>query len=87
MSEQDLRELMDRLRQEVANLPDDDVDARSRLDGIIADLDARLDGDESTAATGLRGSIQDSIHQLEARHPDATTVLNNIMMTLANMGI
>jgi hypothetical protein len=87
MSEQNLRDLIDRLRNEVAGLPDQDVAARSRLESIIADLESRLDGDELTSAPGLRNSIQDGIQQLEARHPDATTILNNIMMTLANMGI
>ncbi|KAA3620577.1 MAG: DUF4404 family protein [Proteobacteria bacterium] len=87
MSEQNLRELIDRLRNEVAALPVGDVDARSRLEKIISELEDRLENDEVAQAHGLKGSIQDTIHQIEARHPDATTVLNNIMMTLANMGI
>jgi len=87
MSEHDLRELIERLRGEVNALPAADVDARRRLDGIIADLEERLERDELANPPGLTTSLQDSIHQLEARHPDATTVLNNIMMTLANMGI
>ena len=87
MSEQNLRDLIDRLKGEVAALPEKDVDARSRLESIISDLESRLESDELTAAPGLRGTLQDHIQQLEARHPDATTVLNNIMMTLANMGI
>lgn len=87
MSEQNLRELIGRLRTEIAGLPDQDVEARSRLESIISELEARLDGDENQSIQGLEGSIQDTIRRLEARHPDATTVLNNIMMTLANMGI
>ncbi len=87
MSEQDLRELIERLRHEAAALPGQDVDARKRLEAVIDDLESRLASDELSSSPSLRGSIQDSIHQLEARHPDATTVLNNIMMTLANMGI
>jgi hypothetical protein len=87
MSEQNLRELIGRLRAEIAALPDQDIDARSRLEGIVSELETRLDGDKADGAPALKGSIQDTIHQLEARHPDATTVLNNIMMTLANMGI
>lgn len=92
MSEQALRELVDRLRREVAELPSDApgaAESRRRLEAVIDDLSTRLDDDDDnlTDTGGLRGSIQDTIHQIEARHPDATTVLNNIMMTLANMGI
>jgi hypothetical protein len=87
MSEQSLRELIDRLRREVDALPEQDVDARARLDAIIEDLEQRLDSDALAAAPSLSASIQNGITQLEARHPDATTVLNNIMMALANMGI
>lgn len=87
MSEQNLRDLIERLRTEVDALPVGDVDARSRLESIISELETRLENEEVEQAHGLKGSIQDTIHQIEARHPDATTVLNNIMMTLANMGI
>ena len=86
MSEQDLRELIDKLRNEVETLPSDEVDARRRLNDIIGELDKRLD-DPGAEDQGLVGNLQDSIHELEARHPDTTNLLNNIMMTLANMGI
>ncbi|GJL81645.1 MAG: hypothetical protein DHS20C01_12790 [marine bacterium B5-7] len=91
MSEQDLRQLIESLRVEIARVPEGDADAHSRLETIITELEARLESgtqsDFDELPTGLKGTIQDTIHQIEARHPDATTLLNNIMMTLANMGI
>lgn len=87
MSEQDLRELIDKLRTEVEALPSDDVDARRRLNDIIGELDKKLDDPGAEDHHGLVGNLQDSIHELEARHPDTTNLLNNIMMALANMGI
>jgi hypothetical protein len=87
MSEQDLKELLDKLRNEVEAMPSDDVDARQRLNDIIAELDKKLEEPGTEDHQGLVGNLQDSIHELEARHPDTTTLLNNIMMTLANMGI
>lgn len=87
MSEQELKELIDRLRKEVDALPDDDVAARQRLDAIISELDKKLTEPGSEDHHGLVSNLQDSIKELEARHPDTTTLLNNIMMTLANMGI
>lgn len=87
MSEQDLKALIDKLRKEVDALPDDDVDARQRLNAIIGELDKKLNEPGTEDHHGLIGNLQDSIKELEARHPDTTTLLNNIMMSLANMGI
>lgn len=87
MSEQDLKALIEKLRREVDALPDDDVDAGRRLNTIIGELDKKLNEPGSEDHHGLIGNLQDSIKELEARHPDTTTLLNNIMMTLANMGI
>ncbi len=87
MSEQDLKVLIEKLRREVDALPGDDVDARRRLDAIIGELDKKLNEPGAEDHHGLIGNLQDSIKELEARHPDTTTLLNNIMMTLANMGI
>jgi len=87
MSEQDLKDLIAKLRKEVEALPDDDVDARQRLNAIISELDKKLQEPGTEDHHGLVSNLQDSIKQLEARHPDTTTLLNNIMMTLANMGI
>lgn len=87
MSTQDLRELVDSLKKEIDALPSDDVAARDKLNGIIAELNKKLDEPGSEDHQGLVSNLQDSIKELEARHPDTTTLLNNIMMSLANMGI
>ncbi len=88
MSEEKLRDLIDQLRDEIGALPTEDIDARTRLGGILAELEQQLEDDGSgEPAEGVMAAIQDTVHQIEARHPDATTLLNNIMMTLANMGI
>lgn len=87
MSEQDLKALIDKLRREVDNLPDDDPDARQKLNAIIGEVDKKLNEPGTEDHQGLMGNLQDSIQALEARHPDTTTLLNNILMTLANMGI
>jgi len=87
MSEQDLRDLIDKLRREVEALPVEDVEARDRLNAVISELDKKLDDPGTEDHHGLIGNLQESIKELEARHPDTTTLLNNIMMTLANMGI
>lgn len=86
MSDRKLRELLAQLRSAVSGLPGNAADAHSRLDGIVAELERTLD-DPDRDRRGLVDSIHETVQEIEARHPDATTVLNNIMMTLANMGI
>lgn len=78
---------MDRLRSEVEALPSDDVDARRRLNAIVEELDKKLTEPGTEDHHGLVNNLQTSIKELEVRHPDTTSLLNNIMMTLANMGI
>ena len=87
MSEQELKKLIEQLRKELDALPNDDVEARRRLDAIIGELEKKLEEPGSEDHHGLISNLQDSIKEMEARHPDTTTLLNNIMMTLANMGI
>ena len=87
MSAEDLSKLIDRLREEVAALPSEDVDARRRLNAIIEELDKKLTEPGTEDHHGLVSNLQDSIKELEVRHPQTTSLLNNIMMALANMGI
>lgn len=87
MSAEDLRELIEKLRVEVESLPSDDVEARKRLDAIIEELDKKITEPGTEDHHGLVSNLQDSIKEMEVRHPETTSLLNNIMMTLANMGI
>ena len=87
MSAEDLTKLIDGLRKEVAALPSEDVAARQRLNAIIEELDKKLAEPGTEDHHGLISNLQESIKELEVRHPETTSMLNNIMMTLANMGI
>jgi hypothetical protein len=83
-----LRDDLERLRVELARLTRDDSTARNTLDSLINDIERRIKEPEDTAAHhGLVTSIRDAIRQFEAEHPRATAILNDIMVTLSNMGI
>jgi uncharacterized phage infection (PIP) family protein YhgE len=88
MSDQELRQLLDKLKTEITTITD--TVAVQRLSSIASDLEHSLtadNNDNSSNHDGLTGAIQDAVTDLETRHPDATTLLNNIMMALANIGI
>jgi len=88
MSRQDLQEAIKRLRTEVENLADDEINAKRRLRDLISDLEQQLKSPgDSAHERSLVSGLQQSIEQFEVEHPRITGVLNHIMVTLANMGI
>jgi len=84
----DLHADLARLRQELAELDAGDDVARRRIEELIDNIDKRLD-EAATAEQHrhLTEMISDSIEQFEVEHPRATAILNQIAMTLSNMGI
>ena len=72
------------LRTEIARLDDDDPDSRARLETLAERLRLRLERREQGAVD------QDAIEILEtyqARYPQVTLMINDIMTRLAAMGI
>ena len=88
MSESELRDSLQRLRDEVNNLAVGDSDSRARLDALIADIEHRIEhpGDEQHHASLLE-TLREAKAHFEVEHPSATGILNHIMVTLSNMGI
>jgi hypothetical protein len=79
---------LERLRAELDQLAKDNVEARTRLNGIISDVERRLSApDDESLHRNLLDDIRETIHRFEAEHPRATAILNDIMVTLSNMGI
>lgn len=87
MSDEKLRQELERLRSEAANLDSQDEAGRERLNGVIEQLEKRLSEDEENDDESLFEQVQESIAHFETQHPRATTILNEIMVTLSNMGI
>lgn len=88
MSDEQLRQSLNNLRAELERLENEEAQVRRRLDALIAGVETRLenpgeDGDDQSLIQELRQSIS----QFEVSHPRATSILNEIMITLGNMGI
>lgn len=86
MSDQQLHADLERLRAEVNALSEDNPDSREKLNLLISDIEKQLD-ESSENDEGLIDKLKDAIHQFETEHPRATAILNDIMVTLSNMGI
>ncbi|MDH3694525.1 MAG: DUF4404 family protein [Gammaproteobacteria bacterium] len=88
MPDTELRKLLAELNDEIDSLEPDNENAKQKLGQLVQDLEQRLDNpDDASDHDGVVANVQDTIRQLEVEHPRATGILNNIMMTLSNMGI
>jgi uncharacterized protein (UPF0335 family) len=92
----ELSEALEELRLEINATDPSDGAAKERLNQLISDIERRVQrsresGAEERAeaehADTLLDNIRDAIKQLELEHPRATTLLNQIMMTLGSAGI
>ncbi len=84
----DLHSDLARLREELAGLEAGDDAARARIEQLVDHIDRRLDAAATQAQHhSLTELVSDSIEQFEVEHPRATAILNQIAMTLSNMGI
>jgi hypothetical protein len=86
MPQNKLHKSLERLRDEVNHLAADDIESRERLNNLITDLEVKLARPEDEDE-GLMDNLKESIQHFEAEHPRATAILNDIMVTLSNMGI
>lgn len=84
-----INQTIETLRAEIAQLDGEAYnDSRIRLQQLLQDLEAQQQGGIPTGGYDeLVDSLKDSITHFEVSHPTLTGVLNELMMTLSNMGI
>ena len=77
----DINKKLAELKKELNDIQFQNPSDKSHIDGLITELE-NADNDESAIE-----SIKSSIERFETEHPRATAILNDIMVTLSNMGI
>ncbi|MCA1851804.1 MAG: DUF4404 family protein [Beggiatoa sp.] len=91
MSEQQLREQLERLRALVSEIGAERPDSAKHLNRLVSDIEDRLiehrSADRGAAPPDPTDAVREAIRHFEVEHPRATAVLNDIMVTLSNMGI
>jgi hypothetical protein len=88
VDEAQLKDQFLKLREEVGRLPPEDAAARTRLGALISDIERRLSNPESSEHdAGLLDNIRETIESFELAYPRTTSILNQLMVTLSNMGI
>ena len=87
MSKENLKLDLERLRSEVNQIADSKPDSREKLNSLITDLEKRIESETNEDDIGLMENVREHISNFKAEHPRATAILNDIMVTLSNMGI
>jgi ABC-type transporter Mla subunit MlaD len=89
MTDQNLRELLDKLHQELEQLDTTDEQGRAMLHHLDADIRTLLkrSGEPAEADEPMLEQLQDTINHFETTHPSLTLTLSQMMTILSNAGI
>ena len=88
MGEHDLQDKLQQLRAEIDMVAVDDSEARDRMNALLGEVEKTLDSESAEEVDdNLVQNLREAVSRFEADHPRATAILNDIMVTLSNMGI
>jgi transcriptional regulator NrdR family protein len=88
MPENKLRDDIEKLRNEIENLSADEDVSKEKLEMLLQDIEAGLEDEEQkNNQSELLAGLKESVNHFETEHPRATAIINDIMVTLSNMGI
>jgi Domain of unknown function (DUF4404) len=83
MSHEELESLLTRLRQEIATLESDGARVTPHLRTLLDDIERQVAAQDE----GVTGELKRRVEVFEVEHPRVTAILNDVMVTLSNLGI
>ncbi|MFT5199126.1 MAG: hypothetical protein ACI87O_001789 [Planctomycetota bacterium] len=88
MQDAKLKAALEQLREEINQSGLADGPTRTRLNGLISDLESNIGQEPDEQANNtLVEQVKESIGHLELEYPRTTTILNQILTTLGGAGI
>ena len=78
---------LERLRNELSIAIRENTEARAKLDRLIEAVEEAGGQPERGLNRDLLDEIRAAVQNFEVEHPRATAILNDIMVSLSNMGI
>lgn len=88
MTNKDLHEQLEQLRAEIDRVAKNDTAAKDRMNELLGEVEKTVDASsEEEIDDNLMENLREAVGQFETDHPRATAILNDIMVTLSNMGI
>ena len=86
MPEQKINDALGELRREGEQI--DNPETKKRLTSLLENIEQKVDyAGISDEHETLVEEVKDAITHFEVEHPRITGILNEVMMTLSNMGI
>jgi len=87
MSEQQLRADLQQLKALVDALPSGDGQ-RQKLATLIKDMELHLQhGGDAAATLSLQQQLEAAVSRFESSHPTVAAIINNVLVTLGNIGV
>lgn len=87
MSEQQLRQDLQKLKTLIEALPAGDAQ-RPKLAELVQDMEQHLQQTGVAGATvSMRQQLEVAVSRFESSHPTAAAIINNVLVTLGNMGV
>ena len=77
--------LVEQLQQEIDQDENLTADKKEKLETLIKDIECGLD--EEKVSEELSDSLSETITDFETSYPRLTSIINDIMVTLSNLGI
>jgi uncharacterized coiled-coil DUF342 family protein len=87
MTEKQINNALNELRSEIDKLHLDNHDAKNRLNQLLQNIEHSLGNDQGEGHHDLIVEMRQAISHFEVEHPRITGIINDIMMTLSNLGI
>ncbi len=85
MANEDLQQALSELKEEIEQVVNPAT--RENLESLVEDVEVHLDDTPETREQSILGSLTSLIEQAEVEHPKVTSILNQMMVSLSNMGI
>ena len=83
-----LRADLGRLREEIARADAGDRESLARLEELAGQVQRELDEENAVGdPAGLVDELEEAITGFEARHPNLTAIVNNMLVALGSMGV
>ncbi|MBD3318048.1 MAG: DUF4404 family protein [Chitinivibrionales bacterium] len=88
MKTEELREHLEKLREEVDRIEREDDPAKMRVNRLISALEYQLENPSDTAhRERVLRDLPRTVERLEIEHPRLTGILRSIVVTLNQLGI
>ena len=87
MAEKEVNEALFNLRSEIEGLDDSNPDLKSKLEGLLDELEDRLEATEDQNHLHLVEDMKEAVSSFEVEHPRITGIVNDLMVALSNLGI